>query len=98
MRLENPSCFIMFGGPLTFSHTVTTVTSCNPHHAFPNPQHHSRAHKLIPETNIRSRPRLNIPDLIGPNPIACNYLSLVLVPCPSLPHIRYPYLYFVPSV
>ena len=53
---------------------------------------HSQAHKLTSEilhsfltSNTYSRSCL-----ITPNPIACTYLLLVLVPCLSLPHIRYP--------
>ena len=73
--------------------------------AFPSPQHHSRAHKLNPETlhsfptqNARSWSRSITPDLIGFNPTTCTYLSLALVSCLSLPLIHYPYLSLVPSV
>ena len=61
----------------------------------PSPTH-SRAHKLTPEIlhsfptpNTCSQSHSITPNLIGLNLIACTYLSLVLVPCLSLPHIRY---------
>ena len=82
---------------------VTTMTFCNPHQRIPEPsasflrpQHCPQAHKLNPETlhsfptpNTHSQSCLITPDPIGLNPIACTYLSLVLVPCLSLPHICY---------
>ena len=73
--------------------------------AFPSPQHHSRAHKLNPETlhsfltqNTCTWSRSITPDPIRLNPITCTYLSLVLVPCLSLPLICYLYLSLVPSI
>ena len=41
-------------------------------------------------SNTYSQSCLITPDLIRLNLIACIYLSLVLVPCLSLPHIYYP--------
>ena len=69
---------------------------CHNHDLLQPSPTHSQAHKLTPEIlhsfltpNTHSRSRLITPNLIGLNPIACTYLSLVLVPCLSLPHIRY---------
>ena len=77
-------------------YSSTSTHNCHNHDLLQPSPTHSRAHKLNPEIlhwfptlNTDSRPCLNTPDPIRLNPITCTYLSLVLVPCLSLPHIRY---------